>query len=131
MDSKKIKKIAFYPGLHAMLRNEMFDIHSEYAQKLGGLPVVESFVALKKFLAEKKIEINTYDIYTDERDIDIWIMMDPGIRRYLFILKHFINPRKVIFYMYEQEIVNPWAWKYIRYYVPLHKVLLSWSSDLA
>lgn len=128
---EQIIKIAFHPGYVSMLQNQIFDSQSKFAKSMGGLPVAERYEGLKKFLADKGIKINTYDMYKNHREIDLWIMMEPGPRRYLFMLKNFINPRKVIFFILEPKIVNPWAWKYLRFYMSLHKVFLSWSGDLA
>ncbi|MFH0806298.1 MAG: glycosyltransferase family 10 [Candidatus Brennerbacteria bacterium] len=124
-------KIAFYPGYTDMMQNHVFDVGSEVSKELGGLPVINRYAALKQYLSARGIEINTYDKYPNLREIDLWIMMEPGIRRYLFILKHSINPRKVIFFILEPKIVNPWGWKYLPLYRHFHKVFLSWSSDLA
>ncbi len=131
MGSKSLVKIAFYPGHHSMLRNEIFDLDSDFAKNMGGLPTVDGWAALKKFLAKKGIEINTYDTYQNFKEIDYWMFFNPSRRHYLFLLKYFINPRKVLFYIYEPDVTNPWAWKYLRWYLPLHKIFLSWSSNLA
>ncbi|MFA6407404.1 MAG: glycosyltransferase family 10 [Candidatus Paceibacterota bacterium] len=115
-----------------MMKNQMFDEGSQVSKELGGLPVMNRYAALKQFLFEKNIDINTFDIYKNPRkEADIWIMFEPGIRRYLFILKNLINPKKVIFFILEPRVVNPWAWKYLFLYRWLHRTFLSWSSDLA
>lgn len=124
-------KIAFYPGYADMMQNRVFEVESQVSKKLGGLPVMNRYAALREYLAERSVEINTYDIYKNFREVDLWIMMEPGLKRYLFMLRRLINPRRVIFFILEPEIVNPWAWKYLKYYRWFHKVFLSWSSDLA
>ncbi len=124
-------KIAFDPGYLDMLKNHVFDIDSDASVNLGGLPVINRYATLKRYLKQKDIEMNTYDMYSDFKDIDLWIMMEPGLRKYLFILKNFINPRKVLFFILEPNIVNPWGWKYLPFYRFFHKIFLSWSSDLA
>lgn len=127
---KKIR-IAFYPGYEDMMQNHVFDVGSEVSKNLGGLPVMNRYAALKQYLAERGVEINTYDRYKNFREVDLWIVMEPTLRQYFFLVKHLINPRKVLFFVLEPDIVNPWGWKYLKYYRFLHKTFLSWSSDLA
>jgi hypothetical protein len=131
MENNKRIKIAVNPGYENMMNNQMFMTESQVSNALGGLPVMNRYAALKDFLFKKNIDINTYDVYKNLRkEVDLWIMFEPGIRPYLFILKNFINPRKVIFFILEPDIVNPWGWKYFPYYHWFHKVFLSWSTDL-
>lgn len=129
--AKQVKKIAFDPGYPSMLKDQIFDSKSEFAKSMGGLPVAERYEALKKLLNERGIEIHTYDIYKNLKDIDLWLMMEPSPAKYFTILKRRVRPKDVIFFILEPAIVNPWAWKHLKFYMPFHKVFLSWSSDLA
>jgi len=124
-------KIAFDPGYSKMLKNQIFDSQSDFSKSMGGLPVAERYEGLKKFLAQKGMEINTFDIFPSWRNIDLWIMMEPSPQKYFLMLKRGIRPKKVLFFILEPEIVNPWAWRYLKFYMPFHKAFLSWSSDLA
>lgn len=114
-----------------MLRDEILTRGSAYDRKMGGLPVVESFAALQKFLAGKGMELHTYDVYKNRRGIDYWLMLEPGRRKYLFMLQNLINPRRVLFLITEPAVTNHWAWEYMPFYLPLHKVFLATFSDLA
>ncbi|OGG38373.1 hypothetical protein A3D55_00390 [Candidatus Jorgensenbacteria bacterium RIFCSPHIGHO2_02_FULL_45_20] len=125
-----VKKIAFDPGYSQMLGNQIFDSHSKFAKSMGGLPVADRYEGLKNFLSGKGIEINTYDLYKKGDKIDLWIMMEPSPQKYFLMLKRGICPKKVLFFILEPDIVNPWAWKYLKLYMPFHKAFLSWSSDL-
>jgi hypothetical protein len=74
--------------------------------------------------------LNTYDIYASLKEVDIWLIQEPHPNTLKFIFKSPINPRKVILILHEPPVVNPWAWRFLKYYSWLFKVILTWQSDL-
>lgn len=128
--NKKIKKVAIYPGYDNMLKDAIFDTNSLAWKQLRGLPIFERYVALKKFLNQKEIELHTYDIYKSFKEIDLWIMLEVTPKNYFFLFLNFINPKKVIPVLLEPSIVNTFQWKYISIWSFLHKNILTWSPEL-
>ncbi|OGB85228.1 hypothetical protein A2994_00030 [candidate division Kazan bacterium RIFCSPLOWO2_01_FULL_48_13] len=128
--SKVIKKVAIYPGYANMLKDQVFDLDSEVGRQLRGLPVLQRYIALRDLLAQNGIELHTYDMYSDPKEIDVWLMLEMKPSRYLFMARHLINPKKVIPIVIEPEIVLPWQWRYMRLWSRLHPIVLTWSPEL-
>ena len=113
---KEVKKIAIYPGYANMLKDQMFDLESEAGKQLRGLPILQRYIALRDFLAQKGVEIHTFDMYPDPKEIDLWLMLEANPRNYLFFLSHLIDLRKVIPVILEPPVVSPWEWAYLKYW---------------
>lgn len=134
-----MKKIAVYPGYANMLKDQMFDLGSDAGKQLRGLPILQRYIALREFLAQRGIEIHTFDMYKNLREIDLWLMLEmmPGVyiwkalSHYLFLATHFISPRKVIPVMLEPPVPSPWQWRYVWCWSRLHPAVLTWSPELA
>lgn len=127
---KKIKKVAVYPGYDNMLKDGIFDWESAAGKELRGLPVLSRYISLKKLLNERGIEIHTYDMYKTKSEIDAWLVLDITWKAYLFFLKNFISPKKIIPIMIEPRIVNPFEWNYVNFWSRLHPTILTWSPEL-
>ena len=128
--NREIKKVAIYPGYANMLKDQMFDLDSEVGRQLRGLPVLQRYIALRDLLSQNGIELHTYDMYSDLKEIDVWLMLEMNPQRYLFLVQHLINPQKVIPIIIEPPVVLPWQWKYINYWSLLHPAVLTWSPEL-
>lgn len=123
---RQMINIAYYPGYRVYLQNQGFNIN--HPLNLTGN--LDKWAALKQFLEERNISINTYDMYQDFKKIDIWLIEDAVPDRFKFLLKHCINPRSIIFMLMEPPVVNPWGWRYLKYYSCLFKAILTWNSEL-
>lgn len=128
--NRPIKKVAIYPGYSNMLKDQMFDLNSPAAKQLGGLPIFQRYIALRKLLNEKGIELHTYDMYQNYQEIDLWIMLEANLKSYFFLFSNFINPKKVIPVILEPSVVSPWEWKCLDYWSRFHQVVLTWSPEL-
>jgi|SRR3989344_2228913 len=128
--NKKIKKVAIYPGYANMLKDQMFDLDSDIGKQLRGLPGLQKYIALNFFLAQKGVELHTYDMYKRLSEIDLWLMLEVTPKGYFFLARNFVNPKRVIPVILEPSIVNPWEWKYLEYWSRLHKTILTWSPEL-
>jgi len=113
-----------------MLKDQMFDLESEAGKQLRGLPILQRYIGLRDFLSQKGIEIHTFDMYKNLRDIDLWLMLEANPRNYFFFISRLINPRKVIPVILEPPVVSPWEWKYLHFWSRLHRFVLTWSPEL-
>lgn len=118
--------IAYHPFYKTLLNNQVFN--PEHLFNWNG--VLNKWIALKKYLAEKNINLNTYDVYNNFKNIDIWIIQEPTLNQFKFLLRNRINPRRVIFIITEPPVINPWGWKYLKYYSWMFKAILTWSTEL-
>jgi len=123
---KNLYNIGYYPGSHSYLRNRLFDV--DHPMNVTGN--LDKWIVVKKFLAERNINFNTYDIYKNFKEIDVWLIPDPKPSVFKFMLVHGISPRKVIPILQEPPVVNPWAWKHLRLYSRIFRVVLMWHSEL-
>ena len=119
-------KIAIYIEYRNWLNNQMFELDSECNIN----NVLDRYVALKRYLDEKNIKINTYDIYKNIKEVDLWLIIDPKPKMLYFFLKSKINPKKIVPILHEPSVINPWAWQYLRYYSWIFPALLTWNSEL-
>lgn len=113
-----------------MLKDQLFDLNSEVGRQLRGLPVLQRYIALRNLLAQQGIELHTYDMYSDLKEVDLWLMLEMSPRRYLFMARHLVNLKKVIPIIIEPPVVLPWQWRYINYWPLLHPAVLTWSPEL-
>ncbi len=120
-------KVAFWTIYESWLKNQMFDLSSEANQN----DVLVRYVALKQFLADKGIEFNTYDVYPNFKEVDVWLMMDPHYATFKFILKNFINPRKIALFLNEPLSSNLKAWRFLWFYTWLFKAMITWHTKLS
>ena len=118
--------VAYYTSTKSWLKNQMFDLNAKCNQN----DVLVRYVALKKYLADKNIALNTYDMYGSFREIDAWWFVDPKPKIFRFLLKNRIHPKKTMMNLHEPAVVNPWGWKYLRYYSWMLKSVLTWQSEL-
>lgn len=122
-----VKNIAYYPDNAVHLKNEFFNVNHP-TNITGNL---DRWAALRRFLAKRGIEINTYDIYKNPKEIDLWLFIDPGRKAFEFIIRHRISPRKLILMLVEPPVGNPRGWRYLHFYSWLFKIILTWNPELA
>jgi hypothetical protein len=118
-------KIAYYPCERELLEDQAFN--SESPANANGAQ--DRWCALQAYLAARDIELHTYDRYGTRREVDLWILQEPVPYSFRFMLGHRIHPRRVIFMITEPPIINPWGWKWLRYYSVLFKAVLTWNSE--
>jgi hypothetical protein len=119
-------KVAYFTSYQDWLENRMFDLSSD----ANANDVLDRWVALKAFLAELDIDLNTYDVYASTREPDLWLVQECRKYELSFLRKHRINPRKAIPMLHEPPVVHPWQWRKLPYYAWLFKVILTWNSQL-
>ncbi len=117
--------IAYYTGYRNWWQNRMFDRNSD----CNSNNVLDRFIALKKYLEEKNINFNTFDIYKNLNDIDIWLIQEPTQATVKFVIDNNIDPSKVIFYLHEPYVFNKWGWDYIKNFHFFFKAILTWESE--
>lgn len=119
--------IAYHPYYETLFNNQAFNPEHLFNRN----EALDRWIELKKYLAEKGIDLNTYDMYDNFKHIDIWIMQELTLKQFKFLIYNKINPRKVIVMLTEPPIVNPWAWKYLKYYSWMFGAILTWNTDLS
>ncbi len=119
-------RVAYYPSYSELLKNQAFNYHHPWNAK-GGM---DKWCMLREILKGRGVDLNTYDMYKSRREIDVWLMDELVPDRIRFLLRSFINPRKVIVMMVEPPIINPWGWKRLGWYAHVFKAVLTWRSDL-
>ena len=122
-----IKKIAYYPSYAGYLKNQAFN--SAHPTNVTGNP--DRWITLRDFLGKRGIELNTYDMYGNKKEIDLWLFVDPGPRAFKFIFQNRIPRKKLMLMMGEPPVGNPRGWRYFRLYSWLFRIILTWNPELA
>ena len=118
-------RVAYFTHYQNWLCNQMFDAKSECNVN----NVLDRWIALKHYLGERGIELNTYDMSSNVKP-SLWLVHEPLPAQFKFMLKHGVNPRKTILMITEPRVVNPWGWRNLKYYSWLFKAVLTWNSQL-
>ena len=117
--------IAYYTGYRNWWQNRMFDRNSA----CNSNNVLDKFIALKKYLEKKNINLNTFDIYKGIDDVDIWLIQEPTPATVRFVIDNKIDPSKVVYFLHEPYVFNKWGWDYIKNSHFIFKAILTWESE--
>jgi hypothetical protein len=88
------------------LQDKMFDPAAD-------INFFSRYRALKEHCAAAGIVLHTYDVFASIRDIDIWLVQEPTRATVEFLNKNHVESSRVIFFLHEPPVVNPWGWRYI------------------
>ncbi len=117
--------VACYTIYKGLLNNKLFEVVEDLKFNKDSS---ERYIALKRFLEAKNIQINTYDCYDEIKKIDVWLFIDPPYDIYKFIIKNRIGFKKSIMFLIEPPVGNPKFYKYIYIYFMLFKAVLTWNE---
>lgn len=121
-----MRRVAYYTHYQNWLGNRMFDLTSD----ANANDVLDRWVALRAYLLERGIELNTFEQYPQPAKVDLWLMQEPTPDRFKFLLKHRIPLRRTVFLLHEPPVINPWGWKWLWLYRHLIGGVLTWHSGL-
>lgn len=116
--------IAYFTEYRSWWQNKMFDANAD----CNSNNVLDRYIALRKYLAERNINLNTFDMYGSMGEVDIWILQEPTPGTVKFMHDNKIDPSRVIFFLHEPYVYNRWGWDYIQNSHFFHKAILSWES---
>lgn len=117
-------KIAYVTEYGNWLKNQMF-IETASCNVNN---VLDRYIALKGFLEQQGVHLNTFDMYGSISEVDIWLMQEPTPAILEFILKNNIDPSRVIYFLHEPPVYNYWGWDYIRKSHYLYEAVLTWET---
>lgn len=118
--------VAYIPSNDIFLDNVLFDETSD----LNPTGQLDRWAAARAFLQERGIAFNTYDVFRKRGEKPhVWLLQEPTRTQFKFLLKNRINPRRTIVAVTEPVVINPWGWKYLRYYAPFFGAVLTWNPE--
>ncbi|MDD5050826.1 MAG: glycosyltransferase family 10 [Candidatus Pacebacteria bacterium] len=123
-------KIAYINLLGNIKNDSIFKKEEELQKNPTINDRLDRWMALKDYLKEKSIEIHTHDTYKNCKEPDYWLVQDPILKTFLFLIFHRISFKKVILILTEQPVANPWGWKYLSWYKHFFKIILTWNTEL-
>ncbi len=119
-------KVAYFTEDSRWWKNAMFQKNVEWDNNNFLL----RYRLLKKYLAERGFDLNTFDTYNKIESVGIWLVQEPSPNSVKFVYDNKIDPSKVIFFLHEPAVVNPWGWDYVKKSHSLYTAILSWESQL-
>lgn len=120
-------KIAIVPSSVEYLNNKIFDINDK---KLNRDNLLMPYFELKKFLKEKNIEIQTYDMYKELKYVDYIFFFSLN---YKMIFKCFMQKldNKMVYFAWEPEVVvDEHSYRNLIELKKYFKYIFTWNDDL-
>lgn len=65
--------IAYFTEYKSWWQNKMFDVNAD----CNSNNVLDRYITLRKYLAERNINLNTFDMYGSVDEVDIWLLQEP------------------------------------------------------
>ena len=122
--------IAVFTTYKELLNNKLFELAEG---TMFNRDSSERYAALKQFLLNKGIRINTFDCYGSVEEIHGWLFIDPPAHIDRFIDSYKIPWEKRMLMMVEPPVGNPQFYQWIGHYsrlLELFSSTLTWNSEL-